>query len=317
MEKVESMCPRYYQKKIVHTAVSIIPIAVNSNQDKYLKFRFYNLDNNQSISNVSFFLNVTKGDQLLINDVFYARNGTIMIGFHSHGTMGEWKVVGDKEPILGGWFRVDATPVMVVAPIFIEPGLYRLDLTVVSLDSPHEIFYPQYEPKFYYYAKIEENNFEIITSQPLKQFKAGIPLEKIICKEDFVLVKKKNGSPACVTPRTAQKLVERGWGVTPVNELTVEGFQDTYKVGEKINFTIKFKGPYSCDVPSSTVKDKENKTIWKSPFMLLLCDPDITGYGESKWKFGNLYSLILNQTGSYHMEISYSDKMLEKGLEIK
>jgi hypothetical protein len=96
-----------------------------------------------------------------------------------------------------------------------------------------------------------------------------------------------------------------------VNELTVEDFKDTYKAGEKIDFTMKFKGFYTCGFPSSTVKDTENKTIWESPIVLTLCDPD-TGYGEWKWKFGDLYTLILNQTGSYHMNISFSDKTLEK-----
>ena len=105
-------------------------------------------------------------------------------------------------------------------------------------------------------------------------------------------------------------------GSKSINELTIEDFKDTYKAGEKINFALKFKGLYTCGIPSSIVKNAENKTIWESPIELTLCDPD-TGYGEWKWKFGDLYTLILNQTGSYHMKISFSDKTIEKELEIK
>ncbi|MEO9307588.1 MAG: hypothetical protein ABI342_04650 [Nitrososphaera sp.] len=104
-------------------------------------------------------------------------------------------------------------------------------------------------------------------------------------------------------------------GSKSVNELTIEDFKDTYKAGEKIDFTMKFKGLYTCGFPSSTVKNIENKTIWESPIVLTLCDPD-TGYGEWNWKFTDLYTLILNQTGSYSMNISFSDKTLEKEFTI-
>jgi|CXWL01.1.fsa_nt_gi hypothetical protein len=46
---------------------------------------------------------------------------------------------------------------------------------------------------------------------PLKQFKSGISIEEIKCKESLVLVTKYDGSPACVKPETIPKLIERGW----------------------------------------------------------------------------------------------------------
>ena len=46
---------------------------------------------------------------------------------------------------------------------------------------------------------------------PLRQISAGIDYDKVICKEGLSLIKKYGGSPACVTPETAEKLIERGW----------------------------------------------------------------------------------------------------------
>ena len=46
---------------------------------------------------------------------------------------------------------------------------------------------------------------------PLKQFHIGVLPQKIICKENLVLVQKHNNLPACVTESTKQKLMERGW----------------------------------------------------------------------------------------------------------
>ena len=60
---------------------------------------------------------------------------------------------------------------------------------------------------------LEENNEIDFYSKisPLKQFKSGIPFNEIQCKDDLVLIQKYDGSPACVTPETAQKLIERNW----------------------------------------------------------------------------------------------------------
>ena len=60
---------------------------------------------------------------------------------------------------------------------------------------------------------------------PLKQFRDGIVMHNIDCRENFVLiVKSEDGSPACVKSDTAQTLVKRGWAKeivsTPVNTIS-------------------------------------------------------------------------------------------------
>lgn len=47
---------------------------------------------------------------------------------------------------------------------------------------------------------------------PLQQIQSGISPNEVECKANLVLIHKRDGSPACVKPQTAQLLVERGWG---------------------------------------------------------------------------------------------------------
>lgn len=47
---------------------------------------------------------------------------------------------------------------------------------------------------------------------PLKQFKVGVSIDKIQCRDNFVLIQKYDESPACVTYQTGVKLIDRGWG---------------------------------------------------------------------------------------------------------
>jgi hypothetical protein len=51
---------------------------------------------------------------------------------------------------------------------------------------------------------------------PLKQFKAGVSIDKTQCRDNFVLIQKYDGSPVCVKPETKQKLIERGWAKPPI-----------------------------------------------------------------------------------------------------
>jgi hypothetical protein len=64
---------------------------------------------------------------------------------------------------------------------------------------------------------------------PLKQFKSGIPIDKIQCKENLVLIQKQDGAPACVKPETKEKLIIRGWNnVSATYDYTIKMGGVTY-----------------------------------------------------------------------------------------
>ena len=49
---------------------------------------------------------------------------------------------------------------------------------------------------------------------PLKQFKTGVAAEDVVCKEGLqLIIKQVDYFPACVTPETYQKLIDREWGI--------------------------------------------------------------------------------------------------------
>ena len=49
-----------------------------------------------------------------------------------------------------------------------------------------------------------------------KQVESGISKNNVVCKSSIqiVVIKSEDGSPACVKPDTAKKLIERGWAIT-------------------------------------------------------------------------------------------------------
>lgn len=58
------------------------------------------------------------------------------------------------------------------------------------------------------------NEYSEFVPPPQQQLKNGFLPQQVICKDGLELIfKSTNGSPACVTPKTAEKLVERGWAL--------------------------------------------------------------------------------------------------------
>jgi hypothetical protein len=59
----------------------------------------------------------------------------------------------------------------------------------------------------------EESEHKVIA--PLKQVESGIEPKQVNCGTQMqLIIKNSDGSPACVKPTTAEKLVKLGWGTT-------------------------------------------------------------------------------------------------------
>ena len=59
----------------------------------------------------------------------------------------------------------------------------------------------------------EDTHEEYESMAPLKQVESGVAPEDVQCDDTMELIfKKSTGAPACVTPNTAERLVQLGWG---------------------------------------------------------------------------------------------------------
>jgi len=86
-----------------------------------------------------------------------------------------------------------------------KPGVYDVEITDYN-DDATTVFTVGMQ------SSVEESIVkEKKIPSPLKQFKSGITIEEIQCKESLTLVKKYDGTPACVKEQTIPKLIERGW----------------------------------------------------------------------------------------------------------
>ena len=99
-------------------------------------------------------------------------------------------------------------------------------------------------------------NYDI--KSPLKQFNSGISFDKIQCKENLVLAQKYDGSPACVSVVTKQKLVERGW--TETNNSQIRNPVSVPAPADPMSITINGSST-TLVIPINAGETKDRKSV--------------------------------------------------------
>jgi len=116
--------------------------------------------------------------------------------------------------------------------------------TFTSVNEKKHIFQLEYDGNTFRYQidGIFPSQYESFIESPLKQFKSGIPIEKIQCKENLVLViKASNGNLACVDYDSRTKLIERGWGKNSLYQLDNKTIIENVKDLEEVKtFLVKY-----------------------------------------------------------------------------
>ncbi|MEE8181396.1 MAG: serpin family protein, partial [Nitrosopumilaceae archaeon] len=107
---------------------------------------------------------------------------------------------------------------------------------------------------------------EIIAS-PKHQLESGILPDDIQCRDNRILVLRPNGNPACLTPQTAEKLMERGWTISLTN---VEDKKPTNTIPVDLDSSniIDANNQFAIDFYSQ-VSQESDQNIFFSPWSIM------------------------------------------------
>lgn len=163
---------------------------------------------------------------------------------------------------------------------------------------------------------------------PLKQEEAEMAFWNIKCNSGLVMMmKQEDGSIACVRPDSLQKLISLKWSYDPSEKLTTYGLKDIYHVGQEIDFKFRINGfGNRCEQPTVTVRNSDQKIMWQSSQYVTGCANGLKGNVKNEAYLGreshlgydyNQYGpLMINQTGTYSMNISWLDGNITKEFSI-
>ncbi|WP_179372584.1 serpin family protein [Nitrosopumilus ureiphilus] len=101
---------------------------------------------------------------------------------------------------------------------------------------------------------------------PLKQSNLGIPIFEIQCKVNLVLIQKHDGSPACVTLQTKEKLIERGWADNPVKlNTTIKPIKTIPSDSALAKKITESNNQFTLDFYRQISKEKNENVFFSSP----------------------------------------------------
>ena len=129
----------------LYTKISPPILTSDSKQNAFFHLRLFDSKTGNNITNVNYFVTITKGDKLLLRELFYSKDGQLTLKFRP--SQGPVTVYGSTEPFLGGW--TDETGQLTVAgPVLTQGGLYHFAIEIFGIDNVRNIFKPENAPKF-------------------------------------------------------------------------------------------------------------------------------------------------------------------------
>jgi hypothetical protein len=104
--------------------------------------------------------------------------------------------------------------------------------------------------------------------------------------------------------------------------LRIEGLNDTYSVGQKIEFTVKFDGiGYGCGYPHLRIENSNHEKIWESGDVVTLCDPDMKNdHIKKEWKIDDnthFGTPIIDKEGFYTLFVTFGHDVIQRDFWIK
>jgi hypothetical protein len=143
----ENLPPATFGNKQAALFVKINPpiLTTESKQDAFLQFRLFDAKTNETIKYPNLLIAIYKGldpkAKPLLQDAFVSQNGLLTLKVKPQP--GEVQVQGNKDPFTNAWQADPGGNVNVNGPVLLEGGLYRIDVRVLGIDYPQNLFADQ------------------------------------------------------------------------------------------------------------------------------------------------------------------------------
>jgi len=162
---MENLPPATVGDKKIQVFIKLTPpiITSNINQDKTIFLRIFDANTNETVQKYSLWIEITKGNQLLMRDLFSTNTGTITLKITPTDTIGKWTIQADQDPVLNSWMSLGGGPINVLAPILKEGGLYHIHMELQTINFLNNLFTPDTAPKFDSYLSVGDISNHTIT----------------------------------------------------------------------------------------------------------------------------------------------------------
>ena len=121
----------YDDREIVVT-VELLPS--NESENKKVKISTYDNTNKDDVLNVTYFLTISKNNENLLREYFFAKDGILILDVFSEDS-NQVQVFGEQQYDHNAYVMSDVTPLQVKGPIFSTDGIYVFDTELRTIDN--------------------------------------------------------------------------------------------------------------------------------------------------------------------------------------
>ena len=131
-EKVDKKISSLYGDRKIIVTVELLPL--NKSENKKVKISTYDDTNKEDILNVTYFLAISKNNENLLREYFFAKDGILILDVFSEDS-NQVQVFGEQQYDHNAYVMSDVTPLQVKGPIFSTDGIYAFDTELRTIDK--------------------------------------------------------------------------------------------------------------------------------------------------------------------------------------
>ena len=172
---IQKMSSLLYGDREIAVSVKLQPS--NEFENKKIKITTYDNTNKKDVLNVTYFLTISKNNESLLREYFYAKDGVLILDIFPEDS-NQVQVIGEKQYDHNAYVMSDITPIEVKGPIFSTDGIYTFDTELRTIDSINNWVFDLSG----YHSEINignDNAFEETFSEEIPSFKAESLLRQI------------------------------------------------------------------------------------------------------------------------------------------
>lgn len=128
------------------------PILTDETRDEaYMLFRLYDANTNETIPFTTFFISVEKGiggdaETIMPPTLFHTESGLLRLRVQP--AEGELQIFGTQEQFLNAWVADPGGTINIQGPLFLEGGIYHIQIEIFGVDNIRNIFTDENIPRF-------------------------------------------------------------------------------------------------------------------------------------------------------------------------
>ncbi len=148
----DSLTTSTYNGREIVVNLELLP-STELNNEK-IKISTYDKTNEKDIQNVTYFISISKNNEYLLNEHFFAQDGVLVMDVQPNNNA-IVKIIGERQYVDNAYVTLDSkyisdidgdtltsiTPIQLIGPIFSSNGVYTFDIELRTIDDPNNWVY--------------------------------------------------------------------------------------------------------------------------------------------------------------------------------